>query len=152
MLPVKLNVEGKAIVFTKNFQVPEKCCQGINWSASVHCTSLGFSILSLFLSDSSLQCSRDLSASRISSSPIGQSPNDVITMCGRTVSCLIHELYLTNHHSSQEHATYGTSCLLLAFLNLTTCHLSNLRSINLILSLYPLSCSLSSFFLCWGFL
>ena len=31
------------------------------------------------------------------------------------------------------------------------CHLSNLRSISLILSLYPLSCSLSSFFLCWGF-
>ena len=28
---------------------------------------------------------------------------------------------------------------------------SNLRSINLISSLYPLSCSLSSFFLCWGF-
>ena len=40
--------------------------------------------------------------------------------------CLIHELYLTNHHSSQEHATYGTSCLLLAFLSPTTCHLSNL--------------------------
>ena len=39
----------------------------------------------------------------------------------------------------------------LAFLSPTTCHLSNLRSINLILSLYPLSCSLSSFFLCWGF-
>ena len=32
-----------------------------------------------------------------------------------------------------------------------TCHVSNLRSINFILSLYPLSCSLSSFFLCWGF-
>ena len=45
---------------------------------------------------------------------------------------LIHELCPTNHHSSQEHATYGTSCLLLAFLNLTTCHLSNPRSINLI--------------------
>ena len=55
------------------------------------------------------------------------------------------------HHSSQEHAIYGTSCLLIAFLSPTTCHLSNLRSINLILSLYPLSCSLSSFFLCWGF-
>ena len=65
--------------------------------------------------------------------------------------CLLHELYLTNHHSSQEHATYGTSCLLLAFLSPTTCHISNRRSINLILSLYPLSCSLSSFFLCWGF-
>ena len=36
------------------------------------------------------------------------------------------------YHSSLEHATYGTSCLPLAFLNLTTCHLSNLRSINLI--------------------
>ena len=35
----------------------------------------------------------------------------------------IHELYLTNHHSSQAHAAYGASCLLLAFLNLTTCHL-----------------------------
>ena len=46
--------------------------------------------------------------------------------------CLIHELYLTNHHSSQEHATYGTSCLPLAFLNLTIGHLSNPRSINLI--------------------
>ena len=40
----------------------------------------------------------------------------------------------------------------LAFLNPTTCHLSNLRSINLILSLYPLSCSLSSFLICWGFI
>ena len=65
--------------------------------------------------------------------------------------CLIHELYLTNHHSSQEHVTYGTSCLLPAFLSPTTCRLSNLRSINSILSLYPLSCSLSSFLLCWGF-
>ena len=41
--------------------------------------------------------------------------------------CLIHKLYLTNHHSSQEHATYGTSCLYLAFLSPTTCHRSNLR-------------------------
>ena len=48
--------------------------------------------------------------------------------------CLTHELYLTNHHSSLEHAVYGTPRLL-AFLNLTTCHLSYLRSINLILSL-----------------
>ena len=48
-------------------------------------------------------------------------------------------------------ATYGTSCLPLAFLNLTTCHLSNPRSINLIWSLSPLSLSLLSFFfLCWG--
>ena len=44
--------------------------------------------------------------------------------------CLLHEFYLINHHSPQEHAIYGTSCLLLAFLNLTTCHLSNLRSIS----------------------
>ena len=47
-----------------------------------------------------------------------------------TFPFLLHELYLTNHHSSQEHATYGMSCLLLAFLSPTTCHLSNLRSIN----------------------
>ena len=60
--------------------------------------------------------------------------------------CLLHELYLTNHHSSQEHAIYGTSCLLLAFLSPTTCHLSNLRSINLILTLSPLRCSLFAFF------
>ena len=25
--------------------------------------------------------------------------------------CLLYELYPTNHHSSQEHAIYGTSCL-----------------------------------------
>ena len=42
------------------------------------------------------------------------------------------QLYLINHHSSQEHAIYGPSCLLLAFRSPTTCHLSNLRSINLI--------------------
>ena len=70
--------------------------------------------------------------------------------CAHSEVCLLHELYLTNHHSSQEHAIYGTSCLLLAFLSPTSCHLSNQRSINLILSLYPLSYSLSSFFLCWG--
>ena len=71
----------------------------------------------------------------------------------RTLSnfhCLLHEVYPTNHRSSQEHAIYGTSCLLLAFLNLTTCHPSNLRSINLIWSPSPLSLSLSSFFLCWS--
>ena len=34
--------------------------------------------------------------------------------------------------SSLEHATYGTCRLPLAFLNLTTCHLSNPTSINLI--------------------
>ena len=44
---------------------------------------------------------------------------------------LSHKLYLKNHHSSQEHAINGTSCLL-AFLSPKTCHLSNLRSINLI--------------------
>ena len=38
----------------------------------------------------------------------------------------------TNHYSSLEHKIFGTTCLLLAFLHLTTCHLSNLRSINLI--------------------
>ena len=58
--------------------------------------------------------------------------------------CLIHEIYLINHHSSLEHAIYGTSCLL-AFLSLTNCHVSNLRSINLIWYLSPLSFSLSSF-------
>ena len=42
------------------------------------------------------------------------------------VSLPTHELYLTNHHSSQEHAIHGTSCLLLAFLSPTTCHLPNL--------------------------
>ena len=46
--------------------------------------------------------------------------------------CLLHELYPINHHSSQEHAIYGTFCLLLAFLNLTSCPLSNIRSITLI--------------------
>ena len=64
--------------------------------------------------------------------------------------CPARELYPTNHHSSLEHATYGTSCLLLAFLNPTTCHISNLRSINLIWSLSLLSLSLS-LFLCWSF-
>ena len=60
---------------------------------------------------------------------------------------LFHELCPTNHHSSPEPGIYRTSCLLLAFLNLTTCHLSNLKSINLISSPFPLSLSLSSFFL-----
>ena len=45
--------------------------------------------------------------------------------------CLLHELCLKNHHSSQEHAIYRASCVL-ASLHLTNCHLSNLRSINLI--------------------
>ena len=39
------------------------------------------------------------------------------------VHCLLHKLYLTNRHSSQEHAICGASCLL-AFLNVTTCYLS----------------------------
>ena len=52
-----------------------------------------------------------------------------------------------NHHSSLEHANNGASCLLLAFLNPTTCHLSNLRSINLIGSLLlPFCFLLCSFF------
>ena len=37
--------------------------------------------------------------------------------------CLLQELYPMNHHSSQEDAIKGTSCLLLAFLNPTICHL-----------------------------
>ena len=56
----------------------------------------------------------------------------------RTVSkfhSLIYQLYPTNHRSSLEYAIYVTSCLLPAFLSPTTCHLSNLRSINLIWSL-----------------
>ena len=36
-----------------------------------------------------------------------------------------------NHHSSQEHAIYGTSCLLLHFPNPTVCPPSNLRSMDL---------------------
>ena len=51
------------------------------------------------------------------------------------INCLLHKLYPTNHHSSQEGAIYGMSCLLIAFLNPATCHLSNPKSINLILSL-----------------
>ena len=49
-----------------------------------------------------------------------------------TEGLIIHELFPANHHSSKENAIYGTSCLLLAFLNLTTYHLSNLKAINLI--------------------
>ena len=57
-----------------------------------------------------------------------------------------------SHKSLLEQAIYGTSCLLLAFLNPTTCHLSNLRWVNLLLiwTLSFLSFSLSPFFLCWG--
>ena len=62
--------------------------------------------------------------------------------------CLIHELYHTNHHSSLEHAIYGTSCLLLAVLNPTARHHSTLTSISLILSplLLAFHFLLSSFF------
>ena len=63
----------------------------------------------------------------------------------------IHKLYLTNYHSSQEHATYGTSYLPLPLANPTTCLPSNSSSVNLILSLSPLSFSRSSFFHCWSF-
>ena len=52
------------------------------------------------------------------------------------------ELYPTDRHSSLECAIDGRSCLLFAFLNPKTCHLSNLRSINLISSLFPVSLSL----------
>ena len=46
--------------------------------------------------------------------------------------CLLEEVLSkairpTSHHSILEHATYGTSCLLLAFLNLSISHLSNPR-------------------------
>ena len=50
-----------------------------------------------------------------------------------------------SHYSSQEHATYGTSCLLPRFLNPTNFPVSNLSSINVILFLSPLSSSPSSF-------
>ena len=40
--------------------------------------------------------------------------------------CLINELYPATHHSFQEHAIYGTSCLLLPFPNPITCYLSKL--------------------------
>ena len=48
---------------------------------------------------------------------------------------LIRRCYPTNHHSSQEYASYKACCLLLPFLNPTTCSLSNPRSTSLILSL-----------------
>ena len=60
--------------------------------------------------------------------------------------CLIYEPYPTNHHSSLEHAICRSSCFLLAFPNLTTWLHSNLRSMNVIWSLSPLSLSLFSFF------
>ena len=60
--------------------------------------------------------------------------------------CPIYQLYPINHHSSRERAIYGTSCLLLAFPNPTTCPLSNLGSSNLILTL-PLFSNMSLKFL-----
>ena len=62
---------------------------------------------------------------------------------------LLHELYPTNHHSSQEHAVLW-NVLPPCFPEYYNCHLSNLRSINVIRSLSPLIPSLSSFFLCRG--
>ena len=53
--------------------------------------------------------------------------------------------FLLYHHSSQEDAIYGTYCPILPFQNLTTCHFSNLKSIDLVLSPSPRSLSLSSF-------
>ena len=44
----------------------------------------------------------------------------------------IHELYPNNHHSSQEREIYGTFYQVNSVQNPTTCHLSNLKSINLI--------------------
>ena len=64
--------------------------------------------------------------------------------------CLLHKLYLINHHSPQERAIYGTSRLLLPFLHPTTWLFSNLRSTNLILSPSLLSLSLPSSFLSSG--
>ena len=46
--------------------------------------------------------------------------------------CTVKKISVILSQSSQEHAIYGTSRLLLAFIDLTNCHLSNLRSINLI--------------------
>ena len=57
---------------------------------------------------------------------------------------LIHKIYPTNHHSSQEHAFYGTYCYLLPSLSSKTFPFSNLRSINLIRPPSPLSLLLSS--------
>ena len=71
-------------------------------------------------------------------------PEAQLTHTRSKLPCLIHEqLYPTNHHSSLEHAIYGKSCLL-PFLNPKTYDLSNLRSINLILSLSPLNLPLHS--------
>ena len=78
----------------------------------------------LLRSKSSMQRSIPIVQYRISIVSIGPPEAQLIHT---KFHCLIHELYLTNHHSSQAHATYGTSCLLLAFLSPTTCHLSNVR-------------------------
>ena len=54
---------------------------------------------------------------------------------------LIHELHPPDHHSlhPKKRASYGTPCLLLPFLNPTTCPLSNLKPIDLIFPLVLLS-------------
>ena len=57
--------------------------------------------------------------------------------------------YPTNHHSSQEYEIYGTSGLLLAFLHITTCNISNLRSINLTCSCSPHGLSLFRSSIVW---
>ena len=63
----------------------------------------------------------------------------------------IHELYLTNHISSQELLNFGTHCHPLFSLNPTICHILNLTSTNLILSHILLKLPLfSQFFLCRG--
>ena len=81
---------------------------------------------------------------------IGEHPSH-LNLCNLKPSTnsfpLLHQLYLINKHSFQEHASYGTSCLLLGFLSPTTGHRSYLRSIDLTWFLSPLSISLSSFFL-----
>ena len=57
----------------------------------------------------------------------------------------IHKLYLTSHHSSQEHAIYGTSFLLRPFSYPSNFPLQNPKSISSNLSPSPLSFSFSSF-------
>ena len=51
--------------------------------------------------------------------------------CKLNFSCLHTRIFPPKQlQSIREHAIYGASCLPLVFLNLITCHLSNLRSIN----------------------
>ena len=97
--------------------------------------------------------------------PLGYNPQTLSNF-----HCLLHKPHLTNHHSSQECAIHGMSCLL-SFANPTRYFLSDLKSTNPIFSLslsesLSLSISLSlflsfslppvflplpPFFLCWGF-